>query len=562
MVDDLLLLAEGREGEIRLELTACDLSALASGVVEIWAAAARAAGLELSAELTPSCWVQGDASALERVLSNLLSNAIKFTPAGGRIAVRVAGEVDSIVLDVSDSGIGIDEDLRGRLFNRFERGRQSIERGIGGSGLGLSLVRELVEGHGGTIDAEAAEERGTIFRLRFPRGAAAATTTTAVAPLPKLAPTDFGLVASTPTGEPYARPNMPRATLLLAEDDPLLRDRIARLLSDEYHVLVAADGLEALRLAELHEPDLLVSDIAMPGLDGIELTKRFRARAGNRVAPVLLLTASGEIRDRLQGFDAGAIDYIVKPFEPAELRARVRSQLAMRSIALRLLESEKLVAFGTLTAGLAHEIRNPANGIVNAVDPLREILPPELLVAGSPTAELLDVIEGCSRQIATLSRELLGFRSGAQLDRTPVSIGALLARVRMTAKPRLADIEYRQHLEYTGSLPCVEPLMTQVLSNLLENAAYAAGRGGWVEVRTVVEETTLVIEFGDSGPGIPAALHERVFEPFFTTKPPGVGTGLGLPTAREIVARHGGNLGARERAGRTILRVELPMEVT
>ena len=560
MVDDLLLLAEGREGEIRLDLTACDLAALASGVVDVWTAAARAAGLELTADVSLGCWVKGDRSALERVLSNLLSNAIKFTPVGGRIVVRVAGSADSTLLEVSDNGIGIDEDLRGRLFGRFERGRESIERGIGGSGLGLSLVKELVESHGGTIGVDVLEGGGTLFRVRLPRSASGPLTI--AAPQPKLAPADFGMAGPAPKQELYEPPATPRATLLLAEDDPLLRDRIARLLSNEYRVFVASDGLEALRLAELHQPDLLVSDIAMPGIDGIELTKRFRARAGNRVAPVLLLTASGEIRDRLQGFDAGAVDYIVKPFEPAELRARVRSQLALRSIALRLLETEKLVAFGTLTAGLAHEIRNPANGIVNAVGPLREILPADLLVAGSPAAELLDVIDGCSRQIATLSRELLGFRAGAQVDRTQVSLGALLARVRMTAKPLLADIEYRQELEYTGSLPCAEPLMTQVLSNLLDNAAYAAGRGGWIEVRTALEETTVVIEFGDSGPGIPVSLHERIFEPFFTTKPPGSGTGLGLPTAREIVARHGGKLGARERAGRTIFRIEMPMEAT
>lgn len=568
MVNELLLLAEGREGELQLEMAACDLGVLASQVVEAWTPAARAAGLELTGDVAQDCWVRGDRSALERLLANLLSNAIKFTPKGGLIKVAVAQAGDLTTLDVSDTGIGIDDELRARLFGRFERGRQSIEGGIGGSGLGLSLVKDLVERHGGSVDAEAAEGQGTLFRVRLPR--VAARPTTVPPPQPKLAPEDFGLATATATAtaaasstrELYEPKGTPKATLLLAEDDPELRDRIARLLAGEYRVFAAPDGREALRLAELHEPDLLVSDVAMPGIDGIELTKRFRARAANRVAPVLLLTAFGEVRDRLQGFDAGAIDYIVKPFEPAELLARVRSQLAVRALALRLMETEKLVAFGTLTAGLAHEIRNPANGIVNAVGPFRELLPAELRDPGAPTADLLDVIEGCSRQIATLSRELLGFRSGAKLDQTAVSLDALLARVRLTANPALAGVEFRQSFEYKGSLRCVEPLMTQVLSNLLDNAAYAAGRGGWVEVRTAVEEPNVVIEFRDSGPGIPVALHERVFEPFFTSKPPGSGTGLGLPTAREIVARHGGSLCARQGAGRTVFRIEMPMEVT
>ena len=102
--------------------------------------------------------------------------------------------------------------------------------------------------------------------------------------------------------------------------------------------------------------------------------------------------------------------------------------------------------------------------------------------------------------------------------------------------------------------------MTQVLANLLDNAAYAAGRGGWVEVRTAVEQASVVVEFRDSGSGIPVEIRERIFEPFFTTKPPGSGTGLGLATAREIVTRHGGTLDVRDSEGATFLRMEMPME--
>src|SRR5204863_5654913 len=140
---------------------------------------------------------------------------------------------------------------------------------------------------------------------------------------------------------------------------------------------------------------------------------------------VLVLTAFGEIRDRLAGFDAGAVDYVVKPFEPAELRARVQSQLALRGLALQLMETEQLAALGTLAAGLAHEMRNPANGIVNAVAPLRELLPPELVQPETPTAELLDVVEKCSQQIGILSRQLLGFQRGVTMARKAIPPDAL-----------------------------------------------------------------------------------------------------------------------------------------
>ncbi|HMG24921.1 MAG TPA: ATP-binding protein, partial [Kofleriaceae bacterium] len=122
----------------------------------------------------------------------------------------------------------------------------------------------------------------------------------------------------------------------------------------------------------------------------------------------------------------------------------------------------------------------------------------------------------------------------------------------------LGEVELRLDLPCEGALKCAPPLLTQVLTNLLENAIYAAGTGGWVQLRTHAEAGLLTLELSDSGGGVPIALRERVFEPFFTTKPVGVGTGLGLPLARDIVHRHGGTLDIRERSGRTCFVVELP----
>lgn len=564
MVDDLLLLAEGREGDIKLWLAACDLGDAVGQVVEAWKPAARTGGIALELDVSNAgagtCMVRADRDGIERVLTNLLSNALKFTPRGGRIDVRVMATDERAWIEVRDTGIGIDDELRSRLFGRFERGRRSVNGKVNGSGLGLSLVKELVTAHGGTIDAEALPDGGTMFRVglpRAPRDAPPAVNR----PRDSLRPEDFGFVTRTqPTAQTYDPKRAPAATLLLAEDDAELRDRIARLLAEDYRVIAASDGAEVLKLAAIHRPDLLVTDISMPVMDGIELTKRFRALAGSRVAPVLLLTAAGGIGDRLSGFEAGAVDYILKPFEPAELRARIRSQLALRSLALQLLESEKLAALGTLSAGLAHEMRNPANGIVNAIEPLRAVLPEGAVAPGSDAAELLDVIEKCSEQIGNLARQLLGFRRGAALEKQSISLETLLRRVRSTSQPALAGVELRERLEYRGNLSCAEPLIAQVLSNLLDNAAYAAGRGGWVEVRSRKGDDRVIVEFEDSGPGVPSELRERIFEPFFTTKPPGEGNGLGLSTAREIVMQHGGSLGIQDAAGRTVFRLELPAE--
>jgi signal transduction histidine kinase len=350
-----------------------------------------------------------------------------------------------------------------------------------------------------------------------------------------------------------------RATVLVAEDDPRLSDAIATLLSHEYRVVLAGDGLTALRMAQQHMPDILVSDVGMPGMDGLELTRRFRELPGNRLAPVVLLTAFANLSDRLQGFGAGAIDYVVKPFEPSELLARIRSQLELRALALRLHQSEKLAALGTLSAGLAHEMRNPANAIINAIEPLSELLPAPLRHPDHAAAQLVDVLRECATQIALLSRQLLGFRRPGELEIQQTTVADVVARAQALTSPLFKAVELRDALDYKGPLECAAPLLTQVLANLFENGAHAAGAGGWVQLASRAADDRLVLEISDSGSGVPAALRERIFEPFFTTKPPGSGTGLGLTMARQIVERHGGILEVREAPGGTLFHIDLPL---
>lgn len=579
MVDELLILAEGRERDIELAAAMCDLGAMVEATASAWEQAAQAAGLTLEYEAQLGTMLRADPNAIERIVANLISNAIKFTPRRGAIRVRVSSVGDRAILEVRDNGPGIDPNLKSRLFGRFERGSRPQGSAIGGSGLGLSLVKELTEAHGGTVrvdnvadlDADAlatdahlpSEQRhGAIFRVELPLAVADTNERAHVAsPSAKLLPVDYGMTALEPQlPSVYEPAGVPRATILLAEDNPDLRDYTARLLSHQYRVLAAPDGIAALALAKGHAPDLLITDIEMPGIDGIELTKRFRALPNHRMAPVLVLTTFNGVGSRLASFDAGAVDYIHKPFEPMELEARVKSQLALRSLALQLLETEKLAALGTLSAGLAHEIRNPANGIINAVGPLRDLLPADVISPTAPAAQLLDIIEHCSRQVASLSRELLGFKRGVELECKAIPLERLLRRVKTTIQHVLEGVEVREQLDYRGTIRCAEPLLAQVLTNLLENGAHAAGHGGWVAVHTGLDEQRVIVEFTDSGPGVPEELRERIFEPFFTTKPAGKGTGLGLSTARDIVLRHGGTLNVKRAADRTVFRLEMPLE--
>jgi signal transduction histidine kinase len=553
LVDELLLLAAGQEGKLRTHPERTDLGALIRSVIAAWQPAAEAAGLTLTGPTTPMI-ASIDPIAIERVVSNLISNSVKYTPRGGSIEVELADESYGLRLSVLDTGIGMTEELRSRLFGRFERDLGERQRATG-TGLGLSVAKHLIDAHGGAIAAHHRASGGTELRVVLPLDCVLRDGEPRPASAARL-----GLAPPAETDEVvvrFAPPGVSAGTILLAEDDVRLAEMVARGLADEYTVVIAHDGAAALELAARHQPQMLITDVDMPEINGIELSRRFRDITGDRLAPIIVLSAMLDLGTRMAGLEAGAVDYVTKPFDPIELRARIRSQFRMRELAVRLQRAEQLSAMGILTAGLAHELRNPANGIVNAVGPLADLLPRDLVQPDTGVGQLMEVLTGCAEQIGFLSRQLLGFRKGVvDLDLRWIPVRELVQRTVSLA--HTGDVELRVDPPCEGRLRCAPPLVTQVLTNLLENAIYAAGSGGWVHLRTTASGGHLTVELSDSGGGVPLQLRERVFEPFFTTKPTGVGTGLGLSLARDIVHRHGGVLEVREREDRTCFVLELP----
>ena len=555
LVDELLLLAAGQEGKLTTHPEPTNLVELLKNIEAAWQLAAEPAGLKMNVRTPASLVANVDPVAFERVLTNLVSNAVKYTPRGGRIDLELVSGTDGIRMSVFDTGPGISPELAGRLFGRFER---AVGVTAHGTGLGLALSRQLVNAHGGTIDAHARPGgSGCELRVTLPRELVLRDTVARQ-------PNQLRLVDQVPvapavvTSSEHAAAKASQGTVLLAEDDVRLAELVASGLSTDYTVIVAHDGITALELARKHHPHLLITDVDMPGLDGMELARRFRELTGDRLAPIIILSAMLDLGTRLAGLEAGAIDYITKPFDPIELRARVDAQFRSRDLAVRLHRAEQVSSLGILTSGLAHELRNPANAIVNAVEPLVAKLPPALLVAGSPVADLVDVIRECAEQIRSLSKQLLGVRNeDMDIDLRQAVLGDVVQRAMLLAHGRLAGVQLRTHVN-TIRLKCAPPLLTQALTNLLENAADAAGPNGWVEIRATTEQEFVTIEVCDSGPGVPPALRARVFEPFFTTKAATAGTGLGLSLAREIVQRHAGTLEIHDRGAGSAFVIRLP----
>jgi signal transduction histidine kinase len=551
LVDELLLLAAGQEGKLVVRREPSDVAALVHQLVAAWQPAAEQAQLTLVAHAPVTLVADVDPVAFERIASNLVSNAVKYTPAGGQVEVALADEAGALTLVVRDTGPGIPEELSQRLFGRFERASEARRKV--GSGIGLALVRELVEGHGGEAVARRRDPTGTEIAVALP----GAVIRDATAPRAELQLGDDVLARPVESRRRFDPVSDPQATIVLAEDDARLAESIGELLSARYTVHVASDGEAALELVRRHQPHLLVTDVDMPKVNGIEVARRFREACGDKLAPVIILSAIIDLHSRVSGLEAGAIDYVTKPFDPRELVARVDAQLRMRDLAHRLQRAEQLSALGILTAGLAHELRNPANGIVNAVAPLTALLPSELKAPETPVAQLLEVVEGCAQQIGFLARQLLGFRHGA-LSVEPTPVRDVVQRALDLSRDALAGVAVRSKLTFDGEVRCAGPLLVQALTNLLENAGHAAGEGGWVELSVSRTGTDVLVEVADSGSGVPRELRERVFEPFFTTKPPGAGTGLGLSVARAIVSKHGGVLDIRERPAGSAFVIQLP----
>jgi signal transduction histidine kinase len=562
LVNSLLLLAAGDEGKLRVRPGPCDVAAILQRMTRNWITAAQKGEIELSFVGPKQCPATMDEAALETIVGNFVSNAIKFTPPGGKITVTLTPTDDSVTINVRDTGPGIDPEFIPKLFGRFERAASAVAKGVRGTGIGLSLSKELVDLQQGTVHVERHDDpRGTSFEVTLPRHQAVA----AILPSEEqmrmvVAADDDAPVKRNAPARTLAPAREPEATILLAEDDPRLQEHVAGILSEKYRVIVASNGREALELAAKHRPDILVTDLEMPEMNGIELTQAFLAQQGGRsLAPVLIVSAHAGLGQRLAGFEAGAVDYVVKPFSADELLARIRSQLALRQLALKLHESEKLASLGTMSAGLAHELRNPANAIINALEPLWMLLPDQERKDEAAGKELYDVMKTAAAHMRELCGNILNVSRTAPLTKRPESFKDLLSRAKLILKRQLSSVELIENNEIDKPVTCSGPMIEQILINLLDNAVQAAGAGGTVRVSSWCENGRANIEVSDSGPGVPPEVQNRIFDPFFTTKPVGQGTGLGLALSRRIALDHEGDLRLVRQPGGATFRLELPI---
>jgi PAS domain S-box-containing protein len=317
LIEDLLDVSRIITGKLRIELRPVNLAQITEQALESVRSAAEARAISLETDLdTDRAIISGDPDRLQQVVWNLLSNAIKFTPPGGRVLVSLRPVNSCVRLEVRDSGPGIHPEFLPHVFERFRQADSSSTRQHGGLGLGLAIVRHLVDAHGGVVRADNAPEGGAVFSVEFPIFAAAS-----VAPAVEL-----------PAGAPADVPVMPAVLqglkILVVEDEPDARDLLVTILSEWGAETIAADGgVQALAVFDHQAPDVIVSDIGLPGMDGYELIRRIRARPAeqSRPVPAVALTAYARAEDRRMALLAGFDMHVAKPIEPAALVAAIAS---------------------------------------------------------------------------------------------------------------------------------------------------------------------------------------------------------------------------------------------
>ena len=386
LIKSLLEVARLEAGRVEASYSPVDLAALTVDLASEFRSAFEQAGLALRVECPPLAEnVYVDPEMWEKIVLNLLSNAFKFTRRGA-VTVRLRQHDESAVLEVIDTGCGISEEDVPHLFERFYRGRAEETRSVEGTGIGLSLVRELVRLHAGTVKATSKIGRGTTMTVSIPLGtehlprdrigaarklpslrtgpqpfideALGWISTTGAVPLPA----DFRRAAD-PADSSAAR-RKPQERVLIADDNSDMRNYLCRLLEDRYRIDAAEDGQVALAKMRAQQYDLAIVDVMMPSVTGLELLQAVRADPAIAHTPVILVSARAGEKASVEGLQAGADDYLVKPFSGPELLARVENQLtharlhAAERLARQRAEAA-LRAHDDLYSVLAHDLRSP-----------------------------------------------------------------------------------------------------------------------------------------------------------------------------------------------------------
>ncbi|MBD2465396.1 response regulator [Oscillatoria sp. FACHB-1407] len=548
-----------------------DLSTFTTELASVFRSAIERAKLRFVVDCAPLPEpIYVDREMWEKIVLNLVSNAFKFTFTG-TITVRLHLVDNQVELAVQDTGIGISAAEIGHLFERFYRVKGAQGRTFEGSGIGLSLVQELVNLHGGTVQVSSVEGSGSCFRVLIPTGCAhlpteriganrtLASTTIGTSPyveealqwLPQENESIQAVTSQkgreTPFAPTYAHVSSSASSqILLVDDNADMRDYLKRLLSERWQVETAANGAIALNLIQHQLPDLVLTDVMMPEVDGFQLLKTLRADPITQSIPIILLSARAGEEATVEGLEAGADDYLIKPFSARELIARVETQLQMSRLRQELSANRFKNEF---LMTVTHELQSPLATILGWARFLQtKSLEPDAMARALATIERNATIE------ANLLKNLLDMASllsgKLRLKSQIVDLASLVRNVatsfRETAESKNIQLIETISDQVPSNMFADGDRLKQIIANLLENAIKFTPEGGQVTVRLECVDSEVHITVTDTGISIRPDFLPSVFDRFTQAEVPSRhspgGVGIGLAIARLLVELHQGTI--------------------
>ncbi len=551
MVTGLLDFSKLEAGKVTVQREPLDVSAVTKMLLADFEPLMKQKRLYCEFKSKATAVVEMDRYLYERIVFNLMSNAVKFTPEGGKISVMAAHEDDRLTVSVTDTGHGIPESELKHLFQRFRQVEGSVTRRFEGTGLGLSLVKEFSKRLDGDVSVISEVGKGSTFSvtLRAPQTDQKAT---------ESKKTNRHVAAM--QGKKYVarQQDSTLPKVLIVEDNPEMSSYIASQLESLVQLRIAEDGEEGLTAVQEWYPDLVLSDVMMPKKDGFTLCRDIKFNPQTSHIPVVLLTALTHRDALLKGWEAGANEYLYKPFHPKELITRITSMLTLvqltkqrKKMETAFIQSEKLSLIGQLAATVAHEINNPLTGILTVGQILEQETPSN---PKSTLKEDLRLIVDSAERCQHVVKSLLGFSRtcnfGAKLTSVSDALSGILPLLQLEISKNGIEIIK----ELSPAAPQVQATIVelqQVLANLIMNAVQAMPAGGKLKLSTSQPDAaTLEIRVQDSGPGIPPDYIDKIFDPFFTTKPTGEGTGMGLAICQKIIVGFNGSLRVESELGK------------